>query len=105
MNSILQIKTFIFSFVFGLLFFIFTKLNYYLIKNLHPFWKLIFSIIFTIDCVLLYIYFNYKINNGCFHFYFLLFLIIGYVVMLKYYSKLYIMCKKYVKKVKKIQKK
>lgn len=101
MNNILQLKTFVLSFIFGVAFYLLSRFNYYIIKNKHWFWQFIFSLFFTIDSVLIYMYFNYRLNNGCYHIYFLTVIIIGYVVMMMYYKKIMIVCKKYVKKIKK----
>lgn len=104
MDSILQLKTFIFSFLYGVLFFIMAKCNLYFIKNKCIFWQFIINMIFVLDMVLIYYYINYRLNNGCFHIYFLLTIGFGYIVMLMYFKKIAVICKKYVKRIKKSKK-
>ena len=94
MDSILQLETFVFSFIFGVVFYLLSKFNFYIVKNKSIVIKFSISLIYVIDMVLLYFYFNYKLNNGVFHLYFLLTIIIGYIFMTHYYNKI---CKIYVK--------
>jgi len=75
----IQLKTLIFSFVFGILFSYFLKLNYkYLFKS-KLVYKILITILFVFNTCLLYFLVLRLINNGIFHVYFLLILIIGYL--------------------------
>ena len=81
MNSILQLKTLIFSFFFGCIFFLLSKYNLYITKNMKIIKKYLFTFVFVIDCVLLYIYFLYKLNHGIFHIYFFIVFFLGFTLM------------------------
>lgn len=78
MNIIIQIYTFIFSFIYGFIFFYLIDLNKHLTKNNRTIIKYLTNILFMLDMVLIYVIINYKINNGYFHFYFFITLILGY---------------------------
>ena len=80
MNSKIQVITFIFSFVYGFIYFYLVKLNKYLIRNDKRLIKYIDTSLFTLDSVLLYVVLNYKINNGYFHIYFVLILLFGFIL-------------------------
>ena len=98
MSSILQIKTFIYSFIFGISFYYLVRINNFMIRNISSFWQFVFNLIFIIDSVLVYIFFNYRLNNGYFHFYFLIVMVIGFVLADKLINKI---CKKCVNRFKK----
>ena len=80
MNNTLQIITFIFSFVFGVIYFYLVKLNYYINNKNKGFIKYLNNCVFTLDIVLLYVIINYKINDGYFHIYFIIILVLGYIL-------------------------
>lgn len=103
MSSGIQVEAFIFSFIYGYLFYYLTRFNRYIILGKNTFVKLIISIIFVIDIVILYIYTMYKINNGIIHVYFVTSVILGYLVGNSTYDKLKCFCKICVKKIKKLK--
>lgn len=74
----LQIISLISSFLYGIFFYIISKLNYKFLYNNKL--SLIIDILFIIDNVLLYFIILKYINNGIFHIYFLLTLILGYLL-------------------------
>lgn len=77
MTLIIQIKSLAFSFLYGVFFAFTYKLNYkYLTSNM-KFFKIILSLFFIFDHVLLYFVLISKINNGILHLYFLFTFIIG----------------------------
>ena len=98
MSSYLQLQTFIYSFIYGYIFYILSKFNLIVIKNKSLFWQFITSFIFVIDMLLIYTYFNYQLNNGYFHIYFLLIIIIGYIIGSVSLKKICQMCVKIYKK-------
>jgi len=100
MNSIIQIKSLIASFFFGIFFFIATIYNYNLTKEMRIVKKSVFTFIFVLDIVLLYIYMIFKINNGNFHIYFLLMLLLGFIFISIFYKKSVNLCKKLINKLK-----
>ena len=80
MDSKLQIITFIFSFIYGFIYYYLVSLNKYLVRNNQRFIKYIDTSLLTLDCVLLYVVLNYKINNGYFHIYFIIILFLGFIL-------------------------
>jgi len=97
MDNELQILTFIFSFLYGAIFFYIVKINYKLINNNRTIIKYVENSIFSLDMVLIYVIINYKINNGYFHIYFIFMLIFGY--FFSYCTQIYV--KSTIKKLKK----
>ncbi len=85
MDNKLQILTFIFSFSYGIVYFYLVKLNRYLIHDNKTIIKYLDSSLFTLDSVLIYVIINYKINNGYFHIYFIITLVLGF--FLAYYTQ------------------
>lgn len=80
MNIKLQIITLIFSFFYGVFFSFFLSLNYKVIYNDKKVFKIISSLFFVIVCVLLYFIILRKINNGIFHIYEILMIILGVII-------------------------
>ncbi len=101
MSSNIQLISFAFSFFYGMFFCLTSKVNESLINNKKVLVKLLVTLVFIIDIVILYIYLMYKINNGIFHIYFILSLIIGYVILYLNFNKLLFWCKKCVNDLKK----
>ena len=85
MDNILQIKTFIFSFIYGFIYFYMISFNRYLIKDDRRIIKYLDIFLFTLDSVLIYVIINYKINYGYIHIYFLIVLAIGFIIA--YYTE------------------
>lgn len=79
MDSHLQIITFLFSFIYGFFFFYLVKFNYLIIKNTKNFIKYLDNTLFILNCVLIYVIINYKINNGYFHLYFIITISLGFI--------------------------
>lgn len=75
----IQLKTLIFSFAYGILFSYLLKLNYKYLFDSKLVYKIIITILFVFNTCLLYFLGLRLINNGVFHVYFLLILIIGYL--------------------------
>ena len=100
MDSILQLKTLIFSFCFGILFYYLAKYNLFLIKNMKVFGKYLITFIFVIDSVLLYMYLIFKINHGFYHIYFFLMFALGFISIYFGHKKLVKLCKIF-KKIRK----
>ena len=80
MNIKLQIKTLLFSFLYGIFFSFFLSLNYKFIYSDKKILKTIISFLFIIVCVLLYFIILKKINYGIFHVYEILMIILGFVL-------------------------
>lgn len=103
MNSYLQLLSFFVSFGYGMLFYLLTRFNKFILSNKKYFLQFIITLVFIIDIVIIYIYIMYKINNGIIHPYFVITLIIGYILMLKLFDKCKILCKICVKKIKSLK--
>ena len=75
----LQIKALIVSFVYGIIISYLIKIQY---KYLFPgkyFLQILVDTLFVCDIFLMYFFILKNINNGVFHIYFLLIIIVGYV--------------------------
>lgn len=80
MTSNIQLISLLISFVFGILFYYLTVLNFEIIKSLNIYLKHIITAIYVIDMTIIYAILLYKINNGYFHIYFIMLVIVGYFV-------------------------
>ena len=89
MDSFLQLKTLIFSFFFGMLFYYLAKYNLFLIKNM----KYFITFILVIDSVLLYMYLLFKINHGIYHIYFFFMFALGFWLISLFNPKIVKLCK------------
>ena len=98
MDSFLQLKTLIFSLGFGCFFFLLSKYNMFLIKDMKLIKKYLITLILVIDSVLLYVYLMFKINHGIFHIYFFLSVALGYWLMYLIYPKIIKVFRKNIKK-------
>ena len=75
-----QIYSFIFSFVFGIFFYIVLGLFSKFIYSKKLFIKIVSSFIFSVGLSLLYFYVLLRINNGYLHLYFFLMILLGYFI-------------------------
>ncbi len=80
MNSNIQIISFVVSFIYGLIFYFVTKINFYLIKDLKLYLKHILTFIYTLDMAIIYIIILYHINRGYFHIYFMMLVFLGFII-------------------------
>lgn len=99
MSSLVQLISLGVSFFYGVFFYLVNKINELMIDKKNYFIKIVITLIFIIDVVILYIYIMYKINNGNIHPYFIVLVVLGYMVMginYKYLKK----CKECVKNIK-----
>ncbi len=79
MSLNLQIISLVYSFIYGIIFYFLVLINKkYLYDNKYAF---LIDILFIIDNVLLYFIILRYINNGVFHIYFLVMLILGYILV------------------------
>ncbi len=99
MNSTIQLISFLVSFIYGILFYLLTRFNKYIIENRRIVFRFIITLIFIIDIAILYIYIMYRINHGYFHIYFIFTVILGFVVTHVFYRKIKNMCKNCVNKL------
>lgn len=80
MSALIQLSCFCVSIVYGFFINIIIRINKRLFFNTNIIYILLYRIIITFILVLLYIIIFYKINNGVFHIYFILFIILGYYI-------------------------
>ena len=78
-----QIKLILFSFCFGIFFHIFLTINYKFIYSCNRIVRIISSFLFVLLNVLLYFILLNKINNGIFHIYSLLIILLTYILIEK----------------------
>ena len=78
MNITLQIKTLIFSFLFGFFFSLVISFFYRLLYSNKRFIQIITSLFLVISAVFIYFFILKKINNAVFHIYEILSIILGY---------------------------
>ena len=95
MNSNIQLLSLFVSFLFGIIFYYITCINFKLINNLKKYLKHIITIIYVFDMTIIYILIIYNINKGYFHIYFISMVFLGYFV--GYLTKLYFISKISVK--------
>lgn len=82
----IQLKTLIYSFLYGAFFSFALKINYKFIYYSTGIKKVLINLFFIIDNTLLYFIILRYLNNGIFHFYFLLSIFIGFFCVNKVIS-------------------
>lgn len=87
MNSYIQLFCLVFSFIYGIVICLLNNFNYKLLRNKNIFLKLFISCLYIFDISLLYIVILYMVNDGILHIYFVLLMIFGYILTLKYVNK------------------
>lgn len=103
MTAEVQLFTLSVSYLFGYLFYYLYKLNYIIIKNKKRFYQSLITILFMYNIVLIYIILIYKINNGIFHIYFFIMIILGFITNIKVTKKMLknVKCRCFIEKIKK----
>ena len=99
MDVHIQILVFLFSFVFGFLFYYASIINWLVLKNKRIGFQLIIDLIFVLDFVFIYSFILYKINYGSFHIYFVFIMLLGMFIGKKSknnVNKILKYCKKYL---------
>ena len=84
----IQILSLIYSFFFGIIFFLLLEVNYRFLYEGKLVYRIIISFLFVIIISLGYFLGLLKINNGIIHIYFLLSLFTGYLVSFVIYNKI-----------------
>ena len=88
MPLINQISTIIFSFIYGIIFYILLEINYKYIYCGKTIYKIIVTFLFVMCNTLLYFIILKKINHGIIHIYFLICILTGYILSNFVYKKL-----------------
>ncbi len=84
----LQVLSLLYSFFFGMVFFILLELNSKFLYEGRMVYRIIVSFLFVIFISLLYFFGLIKINNGVVHVYFFLSLFTGYLLSFVIYRKI-----------------
>ena len=87
MNSYIQLFCLALSFVYGCVICLLNNFNYKLLRSKNILLKLFVSGLYIFDISLLYIVILYIVNDGILHIYFILLMIFGYILTLKYVNK------------------
>ena len=77
----IQIYSLLFSFFYGMFFYILLEINYKFLYSDKLLFKIFYTLIFILFNTLLYFICLKKINNGIIHFYFILSILLGYLVL------------------------
>ena len=88
MDAKTQIIVLLFSYLFGLVFYPLYLLNKNLIKDCYRSSKSFITILFMYNIVLIYLICLYKLNQGIFHIYFLILLILGFISSYHFLKKM-----------------
>ena len=83
-----QILSILYSFVFGIVFFIFLEINFKLLYFGKILYRIIISFLFVTFFSLLYFLGLLKLNNGIIHIYFYISLFTGYLLSFVIYKKM-----------------
>ena len=88
MSSNIQLISIFISFLYGIIFYYLTYLNFKLIDILKVIYKHIITFIFVLDIAIIYMLILYKLNNGYFHIYFIFMAIFGFFVGYLFHKKI-----------------
>lgn len=94
MNINIQIYSLLFSFLYGIIFYILLEINYNILFEGKIIYRIIISFLFVIVLSLVYFLILLKINNGVLHLYFFLLMFTGYLLSFVIYKKLIVKRKK-----------
>lgn len=88
MDAKTQIIVLLFSYFYGFFFFSLSYLNKKIIDKKSKLYRSLINILFIYNIVLLYIIIIYKLNNGNFHPYFFIMIVLGFYSSIKLTKKL-----------------
>lgn len=88
MSSNIQLVTMFFSFIYGIVFYGLTYINFTIIKNTNKYLKSTISFLFVLNMIVIYSIIIYRLNNGYFHIYFLCLVILSYILSVIIHSKM-----------------
>lgn len=94
MNLNIQIYSLLFSFLYGIIFYILLEINYRFLFEGKIIYRIIISFLFVMALSLVYFLILLKINNGVLHLYFFLLMFTGYLLSFVIYKKLIVKRKK-----------
>ena len=79
MPLVIQVQVLVVSFVYGMILSYIIKMQYKYMFNGKLWYRIILNSFFIFDIIILYFLILKVINNGIFHLYFLLLMLIGYI--------------------------
>ena len=85
----IQINSLIFSFVYGVIFYVLLEINYKFLYNEKLLIKVIYTLFFLLFNTILYFIGLIKINNGAVHVYFILSILVGFVLACILHKKVF----------------
>ncbi len=85
----IQLKSIAFSFLYGIIFSFLTSMNYKYIYNTKGAIKIIINILFVVNNTIIYFFILKLINDGIIHYYFIIFLVIGFFCVNKLSNKIF----------------
>ena len=94
MSLNIQIYSLLFSFLYGIIFYILLEINYRFLFEGKIIYRIIISFLFVMVLSLVYFLILLKINNGVLHLYFFLSMFTGYLLSFVIYKKLIVKRKK-----------
>ena len=80
MSSYIQLLCLLLSFIYGYVVNKFNNIFLLLVKKMNIFFKFIIYLAYVVIFSLLYIFILFKINRGILHYYFVIFIVIGYII-------------------------
>lgn len=83
MDAKTQIIVLIFSYFYGFFFYYLSNINKKIINKKNKLYRSLITILFMYNIVLIYIIITYKINNGKFHPYFFIMILLGFYSSIK----------------------
>ena len=84
MSANIQLICLIYSFCFGILFNLINKLYFKILNRVNILFKIIFYVIYIVLISVLYMYVLFRINDGILHIYFILCILAGYYINVKW---------------------
>ena len=88
MNLKIQVFSFLFSFIYGVILFFLFKSQYRLLFSRNRKRKVIYNGVFCIGISIIYFILMYFINNGIVHLYFLLLIVFGFLLTHNFFNKI-----------------
>lgn len=98
MHTNIQLLSITFSFIYGLIFFLITRFNFYILKDTSKYIETPVTFMLVINVAIIYCILMYHINNGYIHIYFIFSVIAGYIFsyILKIDKVVINLCKNYL---------
>ena len=101
MSPLSIILVLLISFIYGVIFLIFSLLNYKLFGKFSLIFQFLITLLFSFDLGIIYLLVIYKINYGRFHIYYLIPTILGFYIAYKFKNSAVNFCKYFKNKRKK----